>query len=546
MDMGTWTLLVLLLGPVGALTPHSGYCIGKGCFAWFRVPSDFRTAQSHCQDLGGHLMTVRTSVSNDVLSVLVGNVTGSFWIGLHRPSGCPEPAAKLNGFQWVTRDSESDFSNWLQNFTSSCSSERCVSVNGQDGFRWRPTWCDRSTAGFLCEFGSTEQCQAQAVGPGESVSYMIPYGFRVDDIPMVPLGSTATRFPSGTRSICSSDGWLPAPWSCEISVGGCEYRCARGPDNDPVCFCPPGRTVNPDNKVSCESPGPGDPCATRRCQQICLMDGACGCEHGFRLAEDGTSCVDFNECADERPCPGENVMCVNTPLRFKCACQVGFTSRRGLCVDRDECASAPCEHECVNTPGSYRCGCYDGYVVDRAAPDRCKLFCGKDECPAVCDPNDGRQCYCPDGYVAEERPDGTFCLEIDECAFSYCDQGCTNTFGGYACSCEPGFRLVEEYRCVKTDEEDPEEGAPSPDPTRLNESPPLPDPDPTHRPSAVTPGGLVGIIVCVVVLVTLLVFAAHLGLRQRGRKSSSASGPLPAAGEESHSLQRVRSHVDSF
>uniref|UniRef100_A0A8C6NRM3 Thrombomodulin n=1 Tax=Nothobranchius furzeri TaxID=105023 RepID=A0A8C6NRM3_NOTFU len=331
--------------------------------------------------------------------------------------------------------------------------------------------------------------------------------------------SNCSRVSGEFRCVCR-DGYRVSPRDptrcdqyCPERV--CRAVCHRDPDLEErdmqQCTCPDGYIVDLVNRTAdcvdideCEQQMCDHLCentfGSYRC--ICFMDGACGCEHGFRLAEDGTSCVDFNECTNERQCPGENFMCVNTQLRYKCVCQVGFTSRRGLCVDRDECVSAPCEHECVNTPGSYRCLCYEGY-----------------------------------------RPDGTFCLEIDECAFSYCDQGCVNTFGGYVCSCDPGFKLVEEYRCVKTDEEGPEEGAPTPDPTSLNE-----EPDPTHRPSAITPGGLVGIIVCVVVLITLLVFAAHLGLRQRGRKSSSASGPLRAAGEDSHSLQRVRthSHVDSF
>ena len=36
------------------------------------------------------------------------------------------------------------------------------------------------------------------------------------------------------------------------------------------------------------------------------------------------------------------------------------------------------------------------------------------------------------------------CTDVDECAegTAACDQTCTNTQGGYECSCKPGFRLV--------------------------------------------------------------------------------------------------------
>ncbi|KAM4529936.1 thrombomodulin-like [Fundulus diaphanus] len=534
-------VLVFLLGKAGRTERSSGYCFGNACFTLFRDPSTFASAERRCGHHGGHLMTVRTSVSNDVVSVLLGNVTGSFWIGLHRPSGCPDPSEELRGFRWVTKDTENDFTNWLPGSDSSCSAARCVSVSREEKFKWSQAPCDQPAAGFLCEYSFTEPCANLSYEPHESVIYWTPYGVEVEDMlsSTLPPGTVATRFPSKTKYICSFSQWLQAPWSCEIQEGGCEHQCTADSRNAPICYCPPGQTVDPENSVSCTAGGADDPCAALRCQQTCLAEGSrhrCACEHGLRLAEDGRSCVDVDECADERQCPGENYKCVNTALSYRCVCKEGYRLIDGACVDTDECVLAPCEQRCVNTAGGYVCSCYEGYRVDEKEPSKCKLHCGQEECLAVCDPNDRFQCFCPDGYLAEERGDRSFCIEINECEYSFCDQDCRNTYGSYVCSCFPGFKLVDAYRCVESDGEVTDRSPATSTPS-IPTSPGVPHPEPTRRPSAVTPGGLVGIIVCTVFLVVLAVFAAHLGLLRRGRKESAAGELKGATEEESHGLQ---------
>uniref|UniRef100_A0A3B3YZY6 Thrombomodulin n=1 Tax=Poecilia mexicana TaxID=48701 RepID=A0A3B3YZY6_9TELE len=337
----------------------SGYCIGNACFTLFRDPSTFSSAQQLCRDQNSHLMTVRTSVSSDVLTVLLGNLTGSFWIGLHRLSGCPNLSEELRGFQWVTKDTESDFVNWEPDFDYSCAAARCVSVNGDENFKWRQTPCDQPAAGFLCENSFVDPC---------------------------------TNLPHAA-------------------------------------------------------------------------------EHGYRL--------------------------------------VG-----GACVDTDECTLAPCEHECTNSRGSYVCSCFKGYRVDEKDPHKCRLHCGEQMCPAECDPNNNFQCFCPDGYLLEERGGSSFCIDINECDSNYCDQECRNTYGGYVCSCKPGFKLVDEDQCREVDDEDSST-------LSIPTSPTYPHPDPTRRPSAVTAGGLVGIIVSTVFIIVLAVFATHEDMHGLQRLSDS-------------------------
>lgn len=538
-------VLTFLQGRSGELEPSSGYCIGTQCFTVFQDPSDFTAAQSHCADHRGHLMTVRSSVSHDILSILLGNFSGRFWIGLHLTSGCPDAAAELRGFQWVTRDSESDFSNWAPSFDSSCSSHHCVSVSQEDEFKWIQEPCGEHVTGFLCEYSFSNPCKSLAVAEGESVTYRIPMGFAGEDVLSLPPGSTAVRLPAEIKYVCFSEEWLQAPWSCEIEEGGCEYKCAVDPKHVPSCYCPSGQSVNPQNKVTCEV-DTDDPCLPLRCAHACYKNGdtyACMCDHGFKLAQDGRSCVDFNDCRDERQCPGENFMCINNVGGFQCVCKDGYKMTGDLCVDVDECVSAPCEHMCANTLGSYKCSCYDGYKEDPKAPNKCKLHCGQEECDAECDPNDRFQCYCPEGYIAEEREDHTVCIDIDECSFFYCDQNCKNTFGSYVCTCSTGYTLVEQFRCVKNEDDmDTDgglEGSGTGPTLNIPTTSPVPHPEPTRQPSAVTVGGLVGIIVCTAFFIVLVVFLVHHILCGRGKMEST--GALKAPDGEAHGLQPVTS-----
>ncbi|KAM9339047.1 thrombomodulin-like [Symphorus nematophorus] len=542
-------VLTLLMGRAGGMKPSSGYCIGNQCFTVFKDPSDYKTAQDQCGQSAGHLMTVRSSVAQDILHILLGNFTGGFWIGLHLPTGCPDAAAKLKGFQWVTKDSESDFVNWAPSFDSSCTSPRCISVSPEDDFKWIQEPCSEHTAGFLCEYNFTEPCKSLTAGAGESVIYWTPMGFEGEDLLSLPRGSTAIRMPAETKYVCFMEQWLQAPWSCEIQEGGCEYKCAVDPKNVPSCYCPAGQSVNPVNKVTCEV-DIEDPCLALQCAHACYKNGdsyACVCDHGFKLAQDGRSCVDFNDCTDDRQCPGDNYKCVNTVGGFQCVCKDGFKmSARNLCVDEDECVSAPCEHMCANTPGSYKCSCYAGYKEDPDAPNKCKLHCGEEECDAECDPNDQYQCFCPDGYIIEERKDSFVCIDIDECVNFFCDQGCENTFGSYVCSCSPGFKLVDGYKCVKNDDDTDSDGgsegsgAPATIPSILaTSSPAVPYPEPTRQPSGVTVGALVGIIVCTVFVIVLVVFLAHHILCGRGKMESASA--LKAREDEAHGLQNVGS-----
>uniref|UniRef100_A0A3B4Y3H1 EGF-like domain-containing protein n=1 Tax=Seriola lalandi dorsalis TaxID=1841481 RepID=A0A3B4Y3H1_SERLL len=198
-----------------------------------------------------------------------------------------------------------------------------------------------------------------------------------------------------------------------IQEGGCEHKCAMDPNEVPSCYCPPGQIVSPENKVTCEE-ATDDPCLALRCDHACYRsDGsyACVCDHGYKLAQDGRSCVDFNDCTDERQCPGENFKCKNTIGGFQCVCEDGYVKSGSLCVDDNECLSAPCEHECHNTPGSYNCSCFEGYKVDPKSPNKCKRHCGKEECDSTTAPDFPTTSYIPG---PTRQPSGFQCNENDK------------------------------------------------------------------------------------------------------------------------------------
>uniref|UniRef100_A0A8C6X064 Thrombomodulin n=1 Tax=Neogobius melanostomus TaxID=47308 RepID=A0A8C6X064_9GOBI len=477
-------LWVLSAAAQGEL-PTGGYCIGNMCFALFETIIDFEGAQNVCGQHMGNLMTVRSSVDHDTLSLLLGNTTGLHWIGLHLPKGCPDLSKELRGYEWVTTETRSDFYNWAE-----ASPENL---------------CQSQIDGFLCEYMFLdERCQGIQ---NTNVLYTTPYGFSVEDAVALPPGSVAEQ-PDENKQVCVSGQWIGAPWSCEIQHGGCEHRCTDDPENHPVCYCQPGFTVNSTNMLTCE-PAIDDPCMKLNCAHACYKYSdsfLCTCHEGFVL---------------------ENEKCINTEGWFKCVCKDGYQLNGGMCVDINECESAPCEHMCTNNAGGYDCSCYDGYKADPMSPDKCKLHCGKEECVAVCDPNNRYQCYCPDGYILEERVAHSVCIDIDECeSDAHCDQDCENSFGGYECFCNPGFTLVDKTTC--------EIGGT----IGVTEKVIVVTVAPTHRPSGVSAGGFVGIIICTVFLILLAVFFIHHILCGKGKTDSPEALKAPES-PEAHSLHLV-------
>lgn len=413
---------------------HSGHCTEKHCYAVYRDSTDFEAAEKLCKNNDGHLMVVRSVKLRNIVLLLLGNLTGQFWIGLDLPSGkCPDNSSPMRGHRWINGDDASDFQKWGE-IDNSCSA--CISVSTVD-MVWAEQSCSSNTEGFICEYNISHPCNPLPVKGDESVLYKTFYGFEVQDLSLLPMGTIAIHRPLGWKYICFSETWISAPWPCEIEQGGCDFECSS--NKGPVCICPPGKILL-SNHVSCL-----DPCHDLGCAHTCNKKNdtyVCECYDGHTLNEDGKGCKEIGECNHDKLCKGDNAECVNIDGVFKCRCPKGFEMEIGGCIKLNPCSSGPCEHYCTATENGYICSCRDGYIVSNEDPKLCHQYCPFPECPTECDPNT-YQCRCPPGYVDDERDGQKFCTDIDECENYDCYQNCTNTYGGYICSCFEGYDLVD-------------------------------------------------------------------------------------------------------
>lgn len=124
--------------------------------------------------------------------------------------------------------------------------------------------------------------------------------------------------------------------------------------------------------------------ATASCNMTCHKDARCevqggtqGCYCSQGYTGNGiTFCYDDNECENAtQPC-GEHANCTNTVGSYFCMCAPGFKSSNGQktfvpndgtsCVDVDECSNegtvACGDHaKCENVDGGFNCSCKEGY-----------------------------------------------------------------------------------------------------------------------------------------------------------------------------------------
>ncbi|KAM6220287.1 latent-transforming growth factor beta-binding protein 1 isoform 18-T18 [Rhynchocyon petersi] len=198
-------------------------------------------------------------------------------------------------------------------------------------------------------------------------------------------------------------------------------------------------------------------CSQGRCENT---EGSflCICPAGFMASEEGTNCIDVDECLRPEVC-GEG-HCINTVGAFRCEyCDSGFRmTRRGRCEDINEClipSTCP-DEQCVNSPGSYQCiPCTEGF---RGWNGQCLDV---DEClePNICtngtcsNLEGSYMCSCHQGY--SPTPDRKHCRDVDECQHgNLCINGqCRNTEGSFKCTCGQGYQLsAAKDQCEDIDE----------------------------------------------------------------------------------------------
>ena len=78
---------------------------------------------------------------------------------------------------------------------------------------------------------------------------------------------------------------------------------------------------------------------TLTCPSLQMGAVECGCRAGFRLQEDGRTCLDVDECQVEDICGHGD--CVNLQGSYTCTCHLGYSGQH-LCQDINECEVSPC------------------------------------------------------------------------------------------------------------------------------------------------------------------------------------------------------------
>lgn len=456
-----------------AVLSRSGRCSGNLCF--FENLGDFQVSERECKALSGDLFRFKPEDDMKALTSLLSGLVGKYWV--HRAENCSAVSVEKG---------------------------RAVAESREP--------CSNKVNGFLCKL--SVGCSRLQTPRGAEVTYTTHTGFDVTDSETFPPGVTAETKKAGgkypdSRHLCGSDSWLQAPWGCEVMGGGCEHNCNGTPA---TCTCPEGYIIHANN-INCTA----DPCAN--CKHRCQKEGdsyVCVCEKGYRLAKDGKSCVDVNECEEDNPCTGEGEECINTQGGYSCECRYDFVEEDGKCINISICDK--CEHmDCRKDNGVYKCFCKKGYRVTDKDPTKCEIDCNERDCPATCiqntDPNrkDLDHCLCPEGYVRDTRDNTTICTDINECdSQQMCDHKCENTFGGYRCLCNEGFTLEGVDRCVK--EQDEDDGSGSSAPFIPPDSTPASTPassQPAALPSYIKTGSVLGISLFMVVCVALLYFVAR-------------------------------------
>ncbi|NWY68720.1 TRBM protein, partial [Erithacus rubecula] len=531
-------LLPLLLGTAALaqpreLSPAAAQCLEHECFAVFWASRPFSGASEGCERGGGHLMTVRSTVAEDAIALLLQNREGRLWLGLSLSPAlsCTEPSLRLRGFRWVTGDRSTDYTNWAP--SGQRCGERCVTVSRE--LRWEERRCEEAADGFLCQYSYGGSCPRLAAPHGAPVTYFTPFGARGADFLALPPRSTALIPALGLELRCE-DGegagprWsrdIPGAWRCQLGGGGCAGTCWEQ-GGRPRCSCPEGTVLGPDGR-GCRSP-----CEGAQCQHHCVpAEGSfvCMCATGYRLAADGVSCEDIDDCADE-PSPCEH-KCVNTKGGFECQCNSGYSMVQGRCQPLPPCWKTPCQQLCEELPQGYRCGCHPGYALDPRNSTLCLPYCNSTECPALCE--DSGVCFCPEGFLLDGDD---ACVDIDECESEHCPSNCTNTPGGYQCHCPPGQQF-RDSDCVPVQPEDVEEEL-SGDfepvlPTTAVPSRPPPKAERLH------PGVLVGIAAgALLSLLAVVALGYHLA-RKRCRSHGSMDYKYGGPREKELGMQPVPS-----
>ncbi|XP_071941000.1 uncharacterized protein [Antedon mediterranea] len=238
---------------------------------------------------------------------------------------------------------------------------------------------------------------------------------------------------------------------CQLAINECNrFASCSNVEGGYMCSCIDG--YEGDGKICNKI----DVCLTKVCPEnsTCIEEiNDCRCNSGFYYLEG--ICADFDECADNRNLCKPGSTCINSPGTYECKCDAGYIQNQDECDDIDECLLGinECTQVCTNDVPLYHCSCEEGFELAQDsvtcnATSPCDSSCGYGTCYIE---SEVHRCMCDLGF---ELVGNSTCEDVDECVGNHtCETFCSNTIGGYDCSCLPGYQLDSDFRtCSDIDE----------------------------------------------------------------------------------------------